>query len=222
MSKDEAIYQKILKAIVEHQLPPGSRLPEDRLSEAFGVSRTGIRKVLQRLALERFVVIAKNKGAQVNHPSEEEALEVFDSRILIEPQLMKDIVKHWNEEHAECFREMVAEEHLAQAEKDLSRAIQATARFHYELAKVAGNNVLAAFVEQLCYRSSLVISAYGTQNSVGCDGCGDHAQLLELLDQGKQAAAQKWMQSHLQKVKASLVLASQHEQNIDFQRLFSD
>ncbi len=43
MSSDEKIYQKILKAIVEHQLPPGSRLPEDKLSEAFGVSRTGIR-----------------------------------------------------------------------------------------------------------------------------------------------------------------------------------
>ena len=48
--RDEPIYQALLTAIVEHQLPPGSKLPEEALSEVFGVSRTGIRKVLQRLA----------------------------------------------------------------------------------------------------------------------------------------------------------------------------
>lgn len=57
MSNDEKVYQKLLRAIVEHKLEPGVRLPEDKLSEAFGISRTGIRKVLQRLAIERFVVI---------------------------------------------------------------------------------------------------------------------------------------------------------------------
>ena len=65
MSKDEKIYQKILSAIVEHQLPPGSKLPEDKLADAFGVSRTGVRKVLQRLAIERFVTIQANRGAHV-------------------------------------------------------------------------------------------------------------------------------------------------------------
>ncbi|VTP61561.1 Uncharacterised protein [Serratia rubidaea] len=28
--KDESIYQALLSAIVEHQLPPGSKLPEER------------------------------------------------------------------------------------------------------------------------------------------------------------------------------------------------
>ncbi|MCO4784561.1 GntR family transcriptional regulator [Marinomonas atlantica] len=220
MSNDEKIYQKILKAIVEHQLPPGARLPEDRLSEAFGVSRTGIRKVLQRLALEHFVVIARNKGAQVNHPSEDEALEVLDSRILIEPQLIEGVQSHWNAEQSERFRDLVEEEHEAEQVGEMASSIQATARFHYELAQLAGNSVLATFVEQLCYRSSLVIAAYGTRSSVSCD-CGDHSQLLTLLDEGQTKKAQAWMKHHLQSIKKSLVLEGQEEQNIDFQRLFS-
>ena len=48
--KDESIFQALMTAIVEHQLLPGSKLPEEALAEVFGVSRTGIRKVLQRLA----------------------------------------------------------------------------------------------------------------------------------------------------------------------------
>lgn len=39
--KDEVIYQALMNAIVEHQLPPGSKLPEEALSDVFGVSRTG-------------------------------------------------------------------------------------------------------------------------------------------------------------------------------------
>jgi len=223
MSDDEKIYKKILKAIVEHQLPLGSRLPEDKLSEAFGVSRTGIRKVLHRLALEHFVVITRNKGAQVNNPSEEEALEVFNSRILIEPQLMSDVLKYWKKESSEHFRDIVTHERLAQEQNDLASSIQITARFHYELARLAGNSVLAAFVEQLCYRSSLVIAAFGTLNSVSsvsCD-CGDHVELLDILDKGDKEGARQWMLEHLQGIKNSLVLDGQDEQNIDFNRLFS-
>ena len=31
--KDESIYQALMTAIVEHQLPPGSKLPEEALAE---------------------------------------------------------------------------------------------------------------------------------------------------------------------------------------------
>lgn len=220
MSTDEQIYQKILKAIVEHQLPLGARLPEDRLSEAFGVSRTGIRKVLQRLSLEHFVVITRNKGAQVNYPSEDEALEVLDSRILIEPQLIASLQAHWNKELSEYFRDLVDDEHQAKRDGDLTSHIQATARFHYELAKVAGNSIIAAFIEQLCYRSSLVIAAYGTPSRGVCD-CSEHEQLLDLLDRNEPEQAYEWMTDHLKTIKQSLVLESHKEQNIDFHRLFS-
>ena len=39
----EPVYQALLTAIVEQRLPPGSRLPEEALAIAFGISRTGIR-----------------------------------------------------------------------------------------------------------------------------------------------------------------------------------
>ena len=66
--KDESIYQALMTAIVEHQLLPGSRLPEEALAEVFGVSRTGIRKVLQRLNAVQMVTLAPKRGAQVASP----------------------------------------------------------------------------------------------------------------------------------------------------------
>ncbi|WP_172558730.1 GntR family transcriptional regulator [Vibrio fluvialis] len=220
MSNDEKIYQKMLKAIVEHQLPPGERLPEDKLSEAFGVSRTGIRKVLQRLALERFVVIQPNKGAQVNRPSRQEAEEVLDSRIMLEPLLVPEISENWNLKVAQHFRDMVALEKQAEDEGNLSKSIQLTAKFHYELARMGNNQVLAEFIEQLCYRSSLVIAAYGTRESVSCD-CGDHVELIDLLDQRKVVEAQEWMRHHLLHIKQSISLTGKQDAQVDFNSLFA-
>ena len=51
--RDESIHLELSRAIVDHRIPPGTALQEDALSTAFGVSRTVIRKVLQKLSHER-------------------------------------------------------------------------------------------------------------------------------------------------------------------------
>ncbi|MBF9002605.1 MULTISPECIES: GntR family transcriptional regulator [Vibrio] len=221
MSNDDKIYQKILTAIVEHQLPPGERLPEDKLSEAFGVSRTGIRKVLQRLALERFVVIQPNKGAHVNRPTRQESEEVLDSRIMLESLLIPSIAQQWTKKQSRLFRTMVEQEKQADLDKDMAKSIRLTAQFHYELAYLGHNQIIAEFIEQLCYRSSLVIAAYGSRDSVCCDS-SDHVELLDLFDQGNVEQAQAWMTRHLTHVKESINLEGSNDGQVDFHQLFSD
>ncbi|MDV6250538.1 GntR family transcriptional regulator [Vibrio sp. EA2] len=220
MSSEDKIYNKLLKTIVAHQLPPGARLPEDKLSEAFNVSRTGIRKVLQRLALEQFVLIRPNKGAEVYAPDQREANEVFDSRILIETQLIPNLIRNWDRKLSAQLRQIVLQEKQAEKDNDLPSSILLTSQFHYELAKIAGNTVLANFVENLCYRSSLVIASYGSINSVGCD-CGDHGHLLDLLDNQDTEGAVVWMKHHLSQIKASLEIDRQRNSQIDFRELFA-
>ena len=82
--KDESIFQALMTAIVEHQLLPGSKLPEEALAEVFGVSRTGIRKVLQRLAAVQMVTLTPKRGAHVASPTVEEAQHIFRTRALLE------------------------------------------------------------------------------------------------------------------------------------------
>src|SRR5207302_2547253 len=81
---DERVHHAIYAAIISHQISPGTALQEDALAGAFGVSRTIIRKVLQRLSHERLVDLVPNKGASVAQPSAEEAREVFEARRVLE------------------------------------------------------------------------------------------------------------------------------------------
>ena len=90
--KDETIFQALMTAIVEHQLLPGSKLPEEALAEVFGVSRTGIRKVLQRLAAVQMVTLTPKRGAHVASPTVEEARHIFRTRALLEVANLPDVL----------------------------------------------------------------------------------------------------------------------------------
>jgi DNA-binding GntR family transcriptional regulator len=219
LSRDEQIYQDILEAIVEHRLLPGTRLPEDALAEVFTISRTGIRKVLQRLALERLVTLRANRGAEVAQPSAKEAQDVFAARQLIEPALMPAVAAQANAEQLKLLRVLVDDEHRAQREGLHSRAIQLSARFHVQLIALADNQVLTEQVAHLTTRSSLIIAVYGSRHSVGCD-CGDHVELLELLEAGAGDAAAKWMGRHLARIRASLHIDAQAAVEPDFKTIF--
>ena len=55
----------IRQQILSLALPPGSDLDETKLGAEFGISRTPLREVLQKLAGEGYVDITQNKGAKV-------------------------------------------------------------------------------------------------------------------------------------------------------------
>src|SRR5947199_8340847 len=59
----DEIYERIVSAIFEHRLAPGTKLGEDRLAAIFGVSRSRIRPALARLAHEKLVRLEPNRWA---------------------------------------------------------------------------------------------------------------------------------------------------------------
>ena len=85
---DDEIHQRFIEAIIDQRLLPGTKLVEDKLGQAFGVSRTRVRQVLIRLAQEQVVTLEPNKGATVAQPSIEDAREVFEARALVEAVLV--------------------------------------------------------------------------------------------------------------------------------------
>ena len=83
-SRPELVYAVLRLAILEQALPPGTKLPEDGIGEQLGVSRTVVRRALERLHAEELVTIEPNRGAAVARPSLEEARDVFAVRIELE------------------------------------------------------------------------------------------------------------------------------------------
>jgi DNA-binding GntR family transcriptional regulator len=66
--------------VMQQKLPPGAKLPEGPLCEAFDCSRTRIRRILIVLAERGVVTLCTNCGAFVSSPKEGEARDVFVAR----------------------------------------------------------------------------------------------------------------------------------------------
>lgn len=158
--KDESIYQALMTAIVEHQLPPGSKLPEEALAEVFAVSRTGIRKVLQRLAAVQLVTLTPKRGAHVT--SERGRVQaIFRTRALLEVANLPDVIARCQPPHLAVLENIIQREQQAHAAHDGPAAIRHSADFHIQLQAISGNPVLTEMVTRLSQRSSLVIAAQG-------------------------------------------------------------
>ena len=218
--RQDAIYRAISDAVIEHRLKPGARLREDALAEVFRISRTGIRKVLQRLALEQLITLTPGKGAAVTRPSAEEARDIFDARRLTECALMARLAARIQPAELAQLRALAADEQHALQGREQSVAIRLSADFHARLAELAGNQTLARFVGQLCSRSSLILAVYGHAGNLGCE-CNDHNQLIDLLQSGDSEQAAAFMRRHLDSIEASLSIDEAPDEAPDLRDIFA-
>lgn len=64
-SAKQACYETLRHQVLTLQLEPGSDLDEVHLAKEFGLSRTPLREIIQRLAGNGYLTLQKNKGAKV-------------------------------------------------------------------------------------------------------------------------------------------------------------
>lgn len=203
---EEAIYERILAAIFDHRLQPGTKLGEDRLAAIFGVSRARIRRVLPRLAHEGVVTLEPHRGAFVARPTIAEARDVFEARRLIEPGIVERALRHAERRAIVArLRQHVAAERRARAEGDTRSIVRLSGEFHMLLAEMAGNAVLARTMRELATRTCLVIALYDKPSIPSCLG-EEHGDIVDALAAGDAARAVKLMVQHLNHVEANLDL----------------
>lgn len=212
---DADIYDRVISAILDHRLLPGTKLVEDKLASAFGVSRTRIRPVLVRLANEHVVTLRPNRGAVVAEPSPAEAHEVFEARRLVEPTLVQAYMAEATDDDIAQLGHLLHQEDDARLNGDMRRAIRLSGEFHLTIAEGSGNQTLARILRELVSRTSLIIMAYGptasaaaAQTHAAC-GCREHLALLDAMRLRAVPEAMRLMREHLSRIEADLVF--EHE-----------
>lgn len=221
---DADMYERVISAILDHRLVPGTKLVEDRLASAFGVSRTRVRPLLARLAHERIVTLRPNRGAVVSEPSPEEAREVFEARGLIEPSLLAHFIARASDEDVAALQQLVDAEAAARQQGERYRVIRLTGEFHLAMAERSGQRTLGAMLAELISRTSLILMTYGpTQDAGGhgtqACGCHEHLALIDAIRLRSVPEAQRLMRAHLQGIEASLVWALPEPSPVDIAEL---
>ncbi len=221
-SQDDQIYAQMFAAIMEQKLLPGTKLSEDTLGEIFGVSRTTIRKVLQRLAYEKVVQIVPNRGAYVTEPTPEEAREILETRRVVEAAVMKAVVRNYNQLDLDALEKNHRAEEASIENGEHSNWVALSGDFHLLLARIAGNKTMEDFLRELVSRTSLIHVQYQknklAQQSCSCD---EHREILSAIRNRDEKKAVKLMVDHLSAIENALHLDGKDNAN-DLYRIFGN
>ena len=218
------IYERMVETILDHRLPPGTKLVEDRLATAFGVSRTRIRPVLVRLANEQIVTLTLNRGATVAQPTEAEAREVFEVRRLIEPTLMACFIAKASADDIAVLSQCIAQEEEARSAGDMRRAIRLSGDFHLHIANASQHETLGRILRKLVSRTSLILMTYGSkaqpQSKANRCGCQEHRALLDAIRLRDAREAARLMGAHLAQLESQLQFSQPDAAVPDLLQLF--
>jgi len=193
---EERMYLEIYDAIMEHRLPAATRLTEEGLGEIYGLARHTVRRVLARLAADGLVDLARNRGAHIASPGEQEALEMFELRQMLETLVVHKLADKPEQPDFAALRALVGRERDAYMRGDRPQWIRLSAEFHIELAKLAGNSIVVESLRRLVSRTTLLISATNPAARQPCS-FDEHAAVLDALEKQDKTSAQEEMMQHL-------------------------
>jgi DNA-binding GntR family transcriptional regulator len=174
----------VVNAVMSHRLPPGTHLGEADFCELYQVSRTTVRKALQRLAHDHIIELRPNRGAVIASPTPQEARDIFAARRAIEREIVPLVIRNATPESIKQIRAALAAEDAARRSGDRAGWIRLGGEFHLLLAELAGNHVLQRFMEELVSRCSLIIALYEAPGSTMCEN-DEHQDLATLIEKGK-------------------------------------
>lgn len=217
---DEAIVERIFDAVMEQRLPPGTKLSEGALCEAFGVRRARIRRSLLILASRKIVELHANRGAFVSRPTPAEARDIFEARRATEDTVARLAALRADPATIDRLAAHLAAEEHAHAAHDRPRAIRLSGEFHTMLAEASGNAVFHRIVKELVARTSLIIGMFGFVAVETCRSA-EHDDLLAALRSRDAEAAARVVRDHLLHIEAALDLGRARKERVDLVSLFS-
>lgn len=220
----EVIFERIESAITEHRLPPGTKLGEEYLCSIFAVSRTKVRQALFRLADEKLITILPRRGAFVAQPSEQEARDVFEARRYIECAIIAKVARLATPQQLAKLRTQHLKEQQAVAEPILylgaAKGTQFLGQFHFLIAELAGNRVLAELLHELTARTAVIEIFYESTMTPACS-VKEHAALMDCIERGDPDTAARCMADHLTHIENCLRLRPVSGEAVDLKDVLS-
>jgi len=196
--------RRIEQAVLDHRLPPGTKLKEVQLANLFGVKRGLIRKVLTRLAHSRLVEQTPNRGATVAKPSVQEGRDLFATRRVIEAAVLETLISKIDEQELQLLMDMLKKEQRAYQQCDSAQALALSVDFHRQLARMAGNSVLETYLNDIIRRTPLVILAHlGDDEQNRCRN-QEHESIVDAIARRDVKTAVRIMNQHLMQIESKI------------------
>jgi DNA-binding GntR family transcriptional regulator len=191
-SRTQYVQEEIKRRILTGQLSPGQALVETELAAQFGVSKTPVREALKTLAGTGLVVMNHYKGVTVRMVDADMAREVYDVRLLLEPEALRRTVRRGA--GLDAAREALRR--AGQATDTAERSL-ANREFHRALYLPCGNPLLGRMLDEVRDQAALVSAVAWSADPSWEREAAEHRRILRLAEQGDADGAARALHDHI-------------------------
>lgn len=202
----ERVADALREEIVEGQLRPGARLPEQAVCDALGVSRNTVREAMSQLVAERVLVRETHRGVFVARPDREAVRDVYRARRIIEPAAVRH-GEAFTPERVAAARAAVDEGVAAAAADRWTGVASANQHFHRALVALAGSARLDQQMALLLAEMRLVFHRMSGVREFHEPYLGRNDAICTLLEAGEREAAAAAVGRYLDEAETQLLAA---------------
>lgn len=215
----EQLFKRISEAIIQGEIPAGSKISEPALSRQYGVSRGPLREALHRLQERRLVTRIAHVGPRVTTLSANILQEVFIVREALEGMAAREAARNATPEEISAIRTMHENYRGEFPQRNGSSASytrsSADVDFHFLVAKASHNPTL---ITLLCSDLDLLLRFYRShlRNLVGRVQrvFVEHERIVEAIEEGDAEMAELHMRRHIAAARVALsALVGEFEQD---------
>jgi len=197
--------EDLRKRILQGELAGGTPLRQERLAQEYGVSRMPVREALQQLDSEGLINNQAHFGASVVELSRSEIDEIFDLRLMLEPDLLAHAIPHMTAASVAKSQHILRELDQAYETGDLSHWGLLNTRFHLSLYEPSGRSITLAFLHKISLQVDHYMRMHMAMTEAVSDGAEDHLRILELSSTGQTRSATDLLTRHILQTREQLV-----------------
>lgn len=204
---DQKAYQILKSMIIERQLLPGDKIPQEKLAEDLGISRTPLINALKFLEHEKLVQSIPRRGFFVRLFDKTEMISIFELRELLEGlsarRACQNITDREIDQLKGFFRQFAGIKEIT----DIKAYAREDRRFHNLLTSIGAKEFLKSILETY----NIISFSYQTVLSEGLvrspnETIHEHLAIIKAISNRDADSAERLMRLHLSNSAAVLRL----------------
>jgi len=202
------VYLQLYDLLLSNQFKPGERLPDRKLAEKLGVSRTPVRQALSRLEQAGLVANPLGRGYVVVELNAKQIADLYDLREVLEGYAIRLAVEHATPEDLDELAQVLArlETYRALPEKR-SEEIKEGLRVHECIGRLSGNAFLHEILVRLLdrMRGFIWVEMLYEDAEAAEFSRQEHAAFLTLVRQRRADEAEALVRGHIRTAKEHIL-----------------
>jgi len=180
--------------IASHQIPPGTKLVEERLAVEFGITRARMREVFSALEAVGLVMRIPNRGTIVCKLELSQVFEIYDVREALEGMCARLAAKNVPPESWQDMVDLytpggIMEQYVR--DRNIEPFFEEYNRLRHRMIEAANNPVLASMLDGILEKSKVIMRRVMILPGRAEQGLLEHRAIVNALREGNAERAEQ-------------------------------